>query len=267
MLDTLQLYGAYIRLYFKAQREYRTNFLAGVAANFYTYFFTYSPFWVLTQKFSSLGGWKFNEIAILYSLNLLTYAVAGTIFWYSVYFLEEKVISGDLDRYLVRPRGVLVQLVCQQFGYTFLGQIFVVLIFMLSSLTQVAARLNWAKGIYLLAAIVAGVLIQSGGVILTGALSFWITRSRDVGQILYYNLREFVNYPLNMFPAFVKTILTFVLPWAFINYYPAVILLDKANGQLDVVLGVLAPLLSVGFFVLSLWVFERGLRRYTGAGH
>lgn len=267
MIDTLQLYGAFVALYFKSRREYHFNFVAGLLANFYTYFFVYATFWVLTQKFDQLGGWDFKELTLLYSLNLLTYAVSGTLFWYSIYFLEEKILSGELDRYLVRPRGVIVQLACQQFGYTFLGQVGVVLLFLIPNLTQLADHFDLAKGLYLVAALAGGILLQASGVILTGALSFRILRSREVGQIFYYNLREFINYPLNMFPGLVKTTLTFALPWAFINYYPALLILGKAQNSTEVLLGWLAPVVGVVAFGFSIWIFQLGLRRYSGAGH
>jgi ABC-2 type transport system permease protein len=267
MLDTLYLYGSFVASYFKSRREYRFNFIAGLVANFYTYFFFYATFWVLTQKFDQLGGWNFKDLTLLYSLNLLTYAISGTLFWYSIFFLDEKIVNGELDRYLVRPRGIIVQMACQQFGYTFLGQIVAVLLFMAFNLGPLLMGLSLAKVLYLALALAGGILLQAGGVILTGALSFWILRSRDVGQIFYYNFREFINYPLNIFPGFVKVTLTFALPWAFINYYPAALLLDKTQSQTDFMLGMLAPLVGLAFFLFSIWIFQLGLKRYSGTGH
>lgn len=34
---------------------------------------------------------------ILYGLSLIIYSISGTLIWYSVYFLEELIISGQLD--------------------------------------------------------------------------------------------------------------------------------------------------------------------------
>lgn len=267
MLDMLELYVSYVKFYLKSRQEYRFGFWVGNIANFYTYFFTYATFWVMTTRFESLANWNFPEISFLYSLNLLTYALAGTIFWYSIYHLEDKVINGELDRYFLRPQGILTQLVCQQFGYTFLGQIAVTVVFLASNLVELGPAWNVLQWFYLSLALLGGVLIQAGAVILIGALSFWITRSRDVGDIVYYNLRQFVNYPLGMFPTLVKIVLTFVFPWAFINYYPAAVLLGKSDGTSELLLGLLTPLVGVVFFGLALFVFNRGLLRYTGAGN
>jgi ABC-2 type transport system permease protein len=267
MVNNVQLYWDYVKFYFRSQSEYRANFLVGNAANFYTYFLVYANFWILTQKFGSLGGWTFDEVSLLYSLNLLTYALAGILFWYSIYHLEEAIIRGDLDRYLVRPRGVITQLVCQQFGFSFMGQVLAVLTFLIPCLARLPASQTPGKWLYLGCAVLGGCLLQAGAVILVGALSFWITRTLDIGDVFYYSLRGFVNYPLNMFPAFIQIGLTFVFPWAFINYYPALILLNKARTAPEIVLGWLAPLVGLLFFLFSLKIFHSGLKRYTSAGH
>jgi ABC-2 type transport system permease protein len=267
MLNTIQLYWAYVKFYFRSQSEYPANFIAGNIANFYTYFLVYANFWILVQRFGSLGGWSFDEVSLLYSLNLLTYDIAGILFWYSIYGLEDAIIRGDLDRYLVRPRGVITQLVCQQFGFSFLGQVLAVLTFLIPSLIRLHAVESWSKGLYLTSAILGGCLIQAGAIILVGALGFWFTRTRDIGDIFYYSLRGMVNYPLNMFPTLIQLGLTFVLPWAFINYYPALILLEKAHSGPELVMGLIAPWVGLLFFLFALAVFYRGLKRYTGAGH
>lgn len=267
MVETLRLYRAYLSLYFKSRREYRVAFVMGILDNFYKYFLVYATLWVVVSAFGGIAGWDFREVSILYSLHLFTYAAACTVFWGPIFHLERIVLNGDFDRYLLRPLDIIPQLVCQQFTHTSLGQIVVALIFMITSLAQVDVALSFAKLVYLAFAIAGGILIQAGAMIFIGALSFWVQRSEEIGRIFWNSFREFINYPLTVFPGFVKIVLTFVLPWAFINYYPAVILLDKAKGELDAVLGLLTPVVGVAFFLLSLAVFEIGVRRYTSVGH
>ena len=120
--------------------------------------------------------------------------------------------------------------------------------------------------IYLVLAILGGVLIQSGAMILLGSLSFWMLRSSDLAGIVYYDMRTFVHYPLSIFPSFIRIILTYVLPWAIINYYPSLIILQKVQTTEEFILGILSPVISILFFLLSLFVFNRGLRRYSGSG-
>ena len=265
-MEFLKLYCCYIRMFIKARMEYRFSFFAGMFANFYCYFITYITFWVIVRHFGSLGGWSFEEMTILYGLNLFTYSFSTVLYWYNVYHLEDMITTGRLDGFLIRPMGVLKQLVCSRFGDTSLGQIAVTLIFMIWALSSVSYQLTPLSYVYLAFAVVGGVLIQSGAMIMIGAMSFWTLRSGGIGDMLYYDLRTFVHYPLSIYPAFVRVALTFVLPWAFINYYPSLILLNRVETTGQFVLGMIAPLVGVAFFGLALFVFHKGLSRYSGSG-
>ena len=265
-MDFLRTYLGYIRLFFKGRMEYRFSFFAGMFSNFFCYFITYCTFWVLTSKFDSIAGWNFDEMSILYGLNLLTYATSGLFYWYTIYHLSEEIISGRIDIYLLRPMGVIKQMVCQRFGDTFIGQIVVTVIFMVSAISKISYQMTVFSYIYLIFAILSGVLIQSGAMILLGSLNFWTMRANELSGFLYYDIRTLIHYPLDIFPQGIQILLTFVLPWALINYYPSLLILNKVQTPLELIVGLCAPVFGVLFFALSVKVFNIGLRRYSGTG-
>ena len=266
-MDNLKLYFAYIGMFFRSRAEYKTSFFAGMFANFYCYFVTYTIFWLMTQRFTTIGGWNFSELTVLYGTGLLAYAISGVLFWGSIYFLESAVTEGKLDILLLRPKGMIIQLICSSFGYTFIGQIIVTVIFLGLAFANDASLHSWTKILYYIVALAGGVLINGGAVIIVGALSFWVKRSTQIGGVFYYTLREFCIYPLNIYPRYIKLAVTYVFPWAFINYYPAAVLLGKSENGYDYCLGLLAPLVGVAFFLLSLKIFSLGLRKYESAGN
>ena len=265
-MELIKLYIIYVRLFFKSRAEYRASFFWGIIANFYSYFITYALFWFLLERFKSIDGWGFSEISILYIFNILTYAISGTLFWHTVYFLEQQVISGDLDRLFIRPIGIIPQLICQGFGYTFLGQILVSSLFLVNALRIEVPTWTVFEFVYLGTAVIGAVLLQSTGVLLTGSLSFWFYKSTSFGKLLYYDLRQFINYPLSIYPRFLQVVLTFVLPWAFINYYPSLFLTKHPYLISNYVLCLIAPLIGFITFYLSIRLFYRGVRRYISTG-
>ncbi len=213
-----------------------------------------------------LGGWDFSDLSILYGLSLLTYAISGTLVWYSVYSLEDLIISGQLDIMLLRPQGLIRQMIFQRFGDTFLGQIVVTVIFLCAAFAEKAEMLNLQMGIYLALAILGGIFMQTGSMILFGAFSFWTMKSSALIDMLFYDLRGLTNYPLMLYPKALRIFLTFVLPWAFINYYPMMFITGKRVSGYETALGLAAPFVGVLWFLLAMGVFRMGLRRYTGAG-
>lgn len=265
-MEFLDIYFFYIRKFFSARAEYRLNFWIGLAANFITYFFTYITYWIITTELADIAGWSFSQLCLLYGTSLLTYALAGTLLWYSVYNLSELIVKGTLDVLLVRPMGVLRQLVSNRFGDTFLAQILVTVIFLGIAASRQEIALDPGKVIYFIMILIGGVCIQAAGMIAVGTLSFWTIKSQEIGEIFYYKIRSFTRYPLSLFPVIIQKLLTFILPWAFINYYPCLLLLDKDNTKFEMVCGCISPIIGILLLIASVKFFYFGLRHYTGTG-
>lgn len=266
MREFLSIYWFHIKTFFKSRAEYRASFFTGLFANFYSYFLMYATFWIIVQKLSGIAGWDFQDMSLLYGLNMLTYSLAGTLIWYTVYHLDEMITKGELDRFLVRPEGVLRQLMFQRFGDTFIGQIVVTIIFISMTVIIKIEYFTPVIVVYFIFAVIGGIFMQCGAMIIMGSISFWTLRSKRIGSMLYYDLRGLTQHPLTIYPKWIKIILSYVVPWAFINYYPAMIILNKYQTTSDYIHGLIAPFVGIGFFFLALFVFRRGLNRYSGAG-
>lgn len=258
------LYLNYIKRFIKARSEYRTSFFWGIISNFYSYLITYLTFYVIIDNFGHIDGWDFYDLCILYGLNLLTYAIAAMLFW-SVFGIEHDMLAGNLDILLIRPISLMKSLICRKFVDTFLGQILVACIFMITAFAN-NVEMNFIKGIYVGAAIIGGILIHSATMIFFGSISFWTKRSLFLADLIYYDLRVFLEYPLSIFPIWVKYMFTFILPWALINYYPSLIILEKCNATFDYVLGIISPIIGAGFFYGAKVFFNYGLGRYNSSG-
>ncbi|MDE6972802.1 MAG: ABC-2 family transporter protein, partial [Lachnospiraceae bacterium] len=184
-MEFIKIYIFYIKKFFQARAEYRLSFWIGILANFITYFLAYISYWIITGQLSDIAGWDFSELCLLYGMSLLTYAIAGTLLWYSVYNLSGMIIRGTLDIFLTRPMGILRQLICNRFGDTFLAQIFVTFIFIAIATAGRLDGMNAWKIFYFILAVIGGTCIQAGGMIAIGALSFWTMKSEEVGDIFY----------------------------------------------------------------------------------
>lgn len=167
-MDFIRLYFFYVKTFFKARAEYRVSFFLGLFANFITYFLVYISYWIITNKLQGIDGWGFEDLTILYGISLLTYAIAGTLLWYTVYNLSDMIVKGTLDVLLTRPMDIVKQLICYRFGDTFLAQIFVTLIFLGIALYRERAVIGGMKLLYLLLILVSGVCLQTAGMLVVG---------------------------------------------------------------------------------------------------
>jgi ABC-2 type transport system permease protein len=76
---------------------------------------------------------------------------------------------------------------------------------------------------------------------------------------------DFAKYPLSAYTRPIQFVLTWLIPLAFISYYPAAVLLGKPLAQPWI--GYLAPLAGPAAAVCALGLWKRGLLRYQSSGH
>ncbi|AZS16347.1 ABC transporter permease [Paenibacillus lutimineralis] len=261
----IKLFILYIKYLIKAEAQYRANFITGLFANFLTYFLTYMSVWVITNRFDSLNGWNYNDLVFLTALHLFSYGIASTFLWGYIFGLEKKINDGSFDKVLVRPIDPVVSLSLEGFAWTGIGQIVVSSFFLIGSL--VAGDIEWSfyKAIVLILSIIGAILIQCSAHLFFGTLSFWMRKSFSLANVLYYTFRYFINYPLTIYGKIVRYTLTFILPWGFINYYPAVFILDKKELHADWY--IFTPILGVVLFVLTIGFSKLGIKKYESVGN
>jgi ABC-2 type transport system permease protein len=94
------------------------------------------------------------------------------------------------------------------------------------------------------------------------ATCFWIKGSGYV-MVIMFRFKDFAKYPSSIFEGIFKIIFTFIIPIAFIAYYPSLVILRPDEIP---VLSWLSPIVGIAFFVLSykLWMF--GAKKYNGTG-
>ncbi len=226
---TLGLFWHYFRLRLRERMEYRGAFLIGVLAQGLAYAADFTMIWVLVHRFGTLGGWQWEEIAFLYALNLMSYAI-GAAFTYSQTELEGMVQKGTFDGVLIRPLNPYLSLAAQQFNVGYIGHIVIALAILIWSLGNLAIDWSVATVGFLLLALAGASMLQAAVLTLLGAWSFTFVRATFLFGFAG-SLRTFITYPITIYSSVLQVMLTVIVPFAFVNFYPASVLLGK-KGQL-----------------------------------
>jgi ABC-2 type transport system permease protein len=242
----------------------RGAFGLGVAAQMLGWAGDYAVVWLLLHRFESLGGWTWPQVAFLFSLELCTYALAGAFVANAMFELEQLVADGGLEALLTRPLDPLLHVCARRFQVGYLAHLLTSGLF----LGWAAGRLDVAwdapRLAYLAAAVAGGACLQAALLILLGALPFVAVRA-SAAWGLYYPLKGFLAYPLTLYGAGVQWLLTLAVPLAFVNFYPAALLLGKGDGALVAALGWVAPLVGPALLLVAARAFGAGVARYQGA--
>ena len=253
-----------------SRMEYRVNFLLGVANGVGFQFSGLVFVWAVLHRFPSLGGWSFGEVAFLYALRLLGHSLHAP-FLRNVAGVGELVRSGELDRLLLRPVHPLLLVVSQGFQVQAVGNLLVAGVVFYGA--QAALDVEWsaARLAFFALALVGAVLIETGVQLFLSTLSVWLISSKsrlnDWADGLF---SSFGSYPFTVLNRPLQVAFTFLLPLAFVAYFPAAHLLDRRDeGVIGIqpLFAYATPLVGLAVFAASLGFFDFALRHYRSSGH
>lgn len=256
-----KLYAAFMALQWRTMLVYRTNFLIGVSSTVAMQSGALLTIWVVMRQVPTLHGWTLNQVLLVYGLTSLALSVSH-MFADNLWTIGRQYIRpGGFDRFLVRPINPLFHLLADRFCYDGIGD------FILGgAVTLVAAAglgVVWTptRVLYLAMAIVCGGAIFIGINLITCVASFWIVDSVPI-TLAVFQTSQFARYPLPIYAPWIRVLMTWIIPYGLVSYYPAAHLTGHNAG-----LATWAPPVAAGIVLLigyRLWVF--GLAHYTGTG-
>ncbi|MBJ6362643.1 ABC transporter permease [Paenibacillus sp. GCM10012307] len=263
----LKLYMRFIPVYFKSKTEYGFGFYMDFIGFAISHVVSYMVIWALMSRFETINGWNMYEVMLIYTLNLITFGIAGAFFFFQMDDVENMVHQGNFDGFLVKPINPFIHMIIKSFGHFYLGDIVIAIImlaFCFQKLGLSPDMIAYAKLIFVL---LGAVLVQASFIVMTGSMCFWLVRSRSIMNIVLFGMRGFVDYPISIYSKFIRILLTFVIPYGFVNFYPAQIILDKQDGALFAGwLPYATPVVGLILFMIAYKVYMTGINRYQGTG-
>jgi len=246
--------------------QYRADFLFGVVGVLVLNFVNLSLIWIMVARFRALAGWQYWEIVMLYGTFLLSHSVYAVFFWH-LSRLEDDILHGRFDQYLVRPCSPLMQFLGREVNYMGVADV----VFATSALILAYHNLglDWSAGqwAFFALAILSGTVIETCIVWIIGALAFWTGRSRAIFFVFLRFQILSQQYPIDIFGMWFRIFITGFIPIAFMNYYPLTILLDKPNALGVYGMGFLSPIVAILLLALGALIWRRGLAGYTSSGN
>lgn len=245
----------------KSKMSYRADFVISNIGMIVSNLVGFVTFYILFQNFPSINGWTMYEMLFLYGFSLIALTPVQC-FFDNNWNLRYAVKTGDFIKYCFRPINIFFYYISEVFDVKGLGQ----LVFGLGTLVYawshlaipVTAATIAQTVLFLLAASLFMIAIMN----FAAATCFWIQNSGYI-MVIMFRFKDFAKYPASIFNSVFRIVFTFVIPIAFIAYYPALVVLRPASVPL---LSWLSPLIGLAFFYLSYRFWLLGARKYDGTG-
>lgn len=267
-MDGLLLAGVYTKMIMKSWFQYKVDAVLRSLAVFLREASAIAVIYFTLLKFDTLNGWNLYEMLFLNSLLYVTYGIL-IIFFTGLRDFGRTVRNGNFDRYILRPRGLLFQIIfanADWFAAIGHGGLGIVLFVFCAG--KVGVVWNAGNILYYVLSIAGGVLIQGGIFLIFATLNIYLLETGALKDIFYWNMRKFSGYPLSIFHKAVQIGLIFVVPFAFVNYFPAQFLLRKADMEQypEAFLYLTLPV-GMALYLLAYWFWRISLRAYKSSGN
>ena len=255
----LRLLGAHLR----ALLEYEADFWILAAATVLTQVVNVVFLSALFAKVPTLNGWTFWSVLMMFGAVALAEG-AGSLFFEGMWNLALRINTGELDYYLVRPYPVVLQASSAEIGINGLSNIVIGGLMIGTAVAHVDVAWSPGKVLFGVVLLVSAIVIKVSINLATNSVSFWLSSPEPLFAFAVHQVGDLARFPLSIYPFALKAVLGFVLPFAFIGFFPVAFLLDA--GGLGWA-GLLTPVVAVWCAAVALTVFHRGLRRYDSAGN
>ena len=247
----------------RSQAQYRASFAVDVTGSVLFGVLDVMSVVVLFRVTPALGGFGFAEVFLMTALAGCAFALADLAVG-NVERLRVYVRSGLFDALLVRPLSSLAQLVAMDVATRRVGRVLFGFAALGVAVANAPVKLTAAR---LAVTPVAGAILFGAVFVATATVAFWWIESGEIANGVTYGGLAFSQYPITIYGALFRRLFAYTIGFAFVAYYPTLVLLDRPDplGAPALLGYASAPVAAVAAATAAL-MWRIGVRHYRSTG-
>lgn len=260
-MNAARLYLHYLSVCIRSAMAYKASLLLSMMGQMLVSLGTFFSIQFMFARFHSVKGYTVEEVLVCFSIVLLQFSLAE-MFARGFDMFSGIVRRGEFDRLLLRPRGLILQVLGAKFELSRIGR----MIQAVAIFAYVMARgtIVWTPGrvAALALMLLGGVVLFASLFLIYAAVCFFTLEGLEFMNVFTDGGREYGKYPIDVYGRRLTQFSTFVIPYALVQMYPLQYLLGRSEN----ILHALCPL-GVGAFTLAAYGLWRvGVQKYTSTG-
>lgn len=267
MRASLALCARMMRARQRADMQYRLSFVLRIVAASAQLILEFVAVWALVHRFGTVGGWGFGPLLFLLGVSGFAFRLSDAFVGGSIERCAEMIRTGRLDVLLVRPLGLLWQVMGDAFAVRRLMQLATMV--PLAAIGVARAGIEWTplRVLILVVVFVNATAVFSSTFVIVNCLSFWAPTSQEIGNAFTYGGAQMAKYPIHLFDGWVRMISVSLIPVGFTVYLPSFLLFDAPNPlgitwwQSSLALGSGIPMA-----LAASWVWRFAVNHYQSTG-
>ena len=257
----MKIYIKSLKLHLKSELEYRASFIISFLSQILIFFTYYFIIIALFSKFNNIKGFTMYEVLLCFSVIQFGYA-CNEVFARGIDRFDKLIIDGSFDRLLLRPRNLIVQVLCSDSDYVKVSRIIQALIVLFISLYKLNIDWNILRVITLLFMLISSIIIFFGIFLISASYCFYSVQGLEIRNVLTDGGKHMAQYPIGVFKKGFVLFFTYIIPYAFVNYYPLLYFIGKKD---NCIYG-LSPIIVIIYLIPCIILFYTGVKKYSSTG-
>lgn len=258
----MKLYFKYFTTQIKANMTYRASTLFASLGQLLGTITTLIGIYLLFGKFDHLSDYSFKHILLTYAIVIFVFSFDEMIFRGFDEF-DKLVSTGEMDRLLLRPRNLVLQICGYKIEPMKLGRVLFGLALIIFACVNLGIEWTFLKVLIVIEMIISGIITFFGVYLFTASITIFTINRAEFINIFTDGGRELCYYPLDIFKKFISRLFTFIIPFATFNYMPLRFLLGFSDAS---VWNIIYPLICIVFCIIGYFVFNLCMRKYKSCG-
>lgn len=255
-----KLFSAFLKVNIQIALAYRADTLVSILLNLMWLGWELFSLSIIFNNTDTLGGWGPGELVALLGVFRLVNTLMAALIWPNTERFNASIRDGSLDYTLIQPANSLFLVSFSRIIVWRVWDLVLAIVLIIAGIQMsggATVPLNLVT--FLLLAASGTLVIYSLWVVLI-ALTFWFIKF-DNNVTILQALLDAGRYPATVYPAWLRLIVTFVVPVAVATTVP----LQGLRGELEAGTVLLFLVVGAASFLIATRVWKAGVRRYSGA--
>lgn len=265
-ISTRTLYATLLGSRIRSQLAYRASFAVDVFNSLLIGLLVYIEIYVILHNVPLLGGLNLAQASLVFALSNLGFAL-GDLVCGQLDSIPTYLRMGRLEAFLVRPMPLMAQMITADFQLRRVGRALAGVVILIIAVSILDLDLSPAQTVLLIMTPIVGGVIYAAFFALAGGIQFFLIDGSEFTNAFTYGGAYAGQLPGSVLVAPIRVLFTFVIPATVTGYLPGLVIMGLPGPAfLPSWLGWCGPLFAVWIWLIALFAWRTGIRRFTGAG-
>ena len=265
-MDTIRLYIRSMGMLIKSQLQYRASFIMQTLAQLVMEGGEMLAVILIMNRFEKLNQWMPGDLYFFFGMMSVTFYLTEIFGRGMTGNFPSMVRTGQLDTLLLRPRGILTQVMCGGADPRRITCVAVGVTAMVIGSRMSCVQWTVLKVLAMAESIAMGMLLILGLFMIEAIFCIHSVKSVELVNALTYGGRSACEYPIDIFPRPLRVLFTVVAPFALTLHVPAAWILDKPMYGWPTWTVFVCPLAGAVTLGIMVMLFHKAIRYYRSTG-